>query len=60
MLEPRSFDAYKNATVPMIVILGHSGLDMEVSDTGMETMKSNDCREMLRSDGDVNSVLAAM
>ena len=42
----------------MIVILGYLELDMEVSDAGMETMESNDCREMSRKNRDANSVLA--
>jgi len=43
-----SFDACKNAAIPIIAILGHLGLDMEVSDAGMETTESDDCREMSR------------
>jgi len=31
---------------------------MEVSDVGMETVKSNDYREMSRNDRDANGVLA--
>ena len=56
--EPGSFDAHKNAAVPMIAMLGCSELDTEISDAGMETMESNDCREMSRKDRDVNSMLA--
>ena len=33
---------------------------MEVSDAGMETTESDDCREVSKKDGDVNSVLAAI
>ena len=44
----------------MIVMLGHLELDMEVSDAGMETTESNDCREMSKKDRDINSVLAVM
>jgi len=40
-------------------MLGHSELDMEVSDTGMETAESDDCRGVSRRDGDANGVLAA-
>jgi len=58
--EPRSFDVCKNAAVPMIVMLGHSELDMEVSDAGMETTESNDCRGVSKKDRDANGVLAAM
>ena len=58
MLEPRSFDAYKNATAPMIAILGRLELDMEVSDIGIETVESNNYRGMSRNDRDTNSVLA--
>jgi len=50
----------KNAAIPMIAMLGHSELDMEVSDIGMETAGSNDCREVFRKDGDANDVLAMM
>ena len=60
LLEPRSFDVHKNATAPMIVMLGCLELDMEVSDAGMETTESNDCRGMFKKDGNANSVLAAM
>ena len=58
MLEPRSFDACQNAVAPMIAMLGHSELDMEVSDTGIETAESNDCREMSKKNRDANGVLA--
>ena len=52
LLEPESFDACKNAAAPIITMLGHSELDMEVLDTSMETVKSNDCKGMSRKDGD--------
>ena len=42
----------------MIVMLGHSELEMEVSDTGMETVESNDYRGVSRKNGDINSILA--
>ena len=59
LLEFGSFDVYKNATAPMIVILDCSELDTKVSDAGMETVKSDDCRGMLRTDRDTNGMLAA-
>jgi len=43
----------------MIVMLGYPELDTEVSDTGMETTESNDCRGVSKKDGDANGVLAA-
>ena len=43
----------------MIAMLGHSELDMEVSDAGMETVESDDCREVSKKDRDANGVLAA-
>ena len=58
--EPRSFDACKNTTAPMIVMLGCLELNTEVLDASMETAESDDCREMSRKNGDANSVLAAM
>jgi len=60
LLEPRSFDAHKNATAPMIAMIDHSEIDTEVSDAGMETAESNDCREVSRDDGDVNGMLATI
>jgi len=60
LLEPESFDAYKNAAAPIIAMLGHSEIDTEVSDTGIKTAESDDCREMSRDDRDTNSVLAAI
>ena len=60
MWEPRSFDVYKNATAPMIAILGYLELDTEVSDVSMETVESNDCREVSRKDRDTNGMLAMM
>ena len=56
--EPGSFDACKNAATPMIAMLGRSELDTEVSDAGMETTESDDCREVSKKDGDANGVLA--
>ena len=57
--EPGSFDTCKNAAVPMIAMLGHSELDMEVSDAGMESVESDDCRRVSKKNGDANGVLAA-
>jgi len=50
----------KKAAAPMIAMLGHSELDTEISDAGMETTESNDCREVSKKDGNANGVLAAM
>jgi len=58
LLEPGSFDVCKNAATPMIVMLGHLELDMEVSDAGMETIESDNCRGMSRNNRDANGVLA--
>ena len=44
----------------MIAMLGHSELDTEVSDAGIETAESNDCRGVSKKDGDANDVLAVM
>jgi len=52
------FNIHQNAAAPMIVMLGHSELDMEVSDAGMETMESNDYRGVFRKNGNTNSILA--
>ena len=42
----------------MIVMLGYLELDIEVSNAGMETMESDNCREMSKKNRDTNSVLA--
>ena len=60
MLEPGHFDACKNAAVPIIAMLGYSELDTEVSDAGVETAESDNCRRMSRNNRDANSVLAVM
>ena len=44
----------------MIAMLGHLDLDMEVSDAGMETAESNDCRGVSKKNRDANGVLAVM
>jgi len=44
----------------MIVMLDCSELDMEVSDAGMETTESNDCRGVSKKNGDTNGVLASI
>jgi len=44
--KPRSFDVCRNAVAPMIVILGYLKLDTKVSDAGMETAESDNCKEM--------------
>ena len=51
---------HKNATVLMIVMLGCSEIDMEVLDTSIKTTESDNCREVLRDDKDVNGLLAMM
>ena len=58
MLEPGSFDVYKNAAAPMIAMLSHPKLDTEVSDADMETTESNNCRGLSKKDRDANGVLA--
>ena len=60
LLKPRSFDVCKNATVPMIVMLGCLELDIEVLDADMKTIESDDCRGISESNRDANGVLATM
>ena len=58
MLEPGSFDICKNTLTLIIVILGYLELNTEVSNIGIETVKSNDCRGVSRDDKNTNSILA--
>jgi len=44
----------------MIAMLGHLKLDMEVSDTSMETAESDNCRAMSRKDRNTNGMLATI
>jgi len=44
----------------MIAMLDRLELDTEVSDVGMETAESDDCRGIFRRDGDANGVLATI
>ena len=60
MLEPGSFNVHKNTVIPIIVILDHLELNTEVSDIGIETAESDDCREMSGKDGDANGMLATI
>ena len=60
LLEPRKFDAHKNATVPMIAMLGCSEINMEILNIDIEFTESDDCKEISRDNGDVNSMLAMM
>ena len=60
MLEPESFDMCKNTAVLIVVMLGCLEVNIEISDTGMETVESNDCREMLGDDEGTNGVVAVM
>ena len=48
----------KKAVASMIVMLDCLELNMEVSDAGIETVESNDCREVSKKDRDANGVLA--
>ena len=56
----RSFGVYKNAAAPIIAMLGRSEVNIEVSSTGMESVESDDYREMLGDNEDANRVLAVI
>ena len=60
LLKPGSFDVCKKTVVPIIVMLGHSEVDIEVLDIGMETIESNDYREVLGDDRDTSSMLTTI
>ena len=60
LLEPGSFDVYKNTAVLMIVILDCSKVDIEVLDADMETMESDGCRGISEANGDANGMLTTM
>ena len=60
LLESRSFNACINTAVPIIAMLDCLEIDTEVSDIGIETTESNDCREVSGDDRDTNSVLTVI
>jgi len=41
-------------------MLGHSEVDIEVSDAGIETIESDSCRGISADDRDANNILATM
>jgi len=56
----QSFNAYMNVAAPMITMLDCSEVDIEISDAGIETIESDDCKEVSENDRDVNGMLATM
>ena len=50
----------KNTTILMIAMLDCLEVDTEVLDAGMKTVESNNCRELLENNRDINSILAMM
>ena len=48
----------KNTVVLIIAMLGHLEVDIEVSDTDIETVKSDGCREVSETDRSTNAILA--
>jgi len=60
LLKPGSFDACKKAVIPMIAMLDHSEVDTTISNIDIETIESNNCREMSEDNKDANIVLAMM
>ena len=57
LLEPISFNMYKNTAIPMIVMLSHLELDTEVLDVGLKTTESNNYKEVSRDNSNANSIL---
>ena len=60
MLKSGSFDACKKATTPIIAMLGHLEVKTKVSNMDIETIESDNCREVLKNNRDANRVLAMM
>jgi len=58
LLKSGSLNTHKNAAVPIIVMLGHSKVNTEVSDTDVGTTESDNYKELSGDDGDANNVLA--
>jgi len=59
LLKSESFNIHKKATIS-IIIIDYLKLDMEVSDVGMKTTRSNKYREISRDNRNTNSMLATI
>jgi len=60
LLESESFNVCKNAEAPMIVMLDCSEMNTKVSDADIKIIGSDNCKEVLRDDRDINGVLATI
>ena len=60
MLKSESFNIHKKATTSIILLLDHLKLDMEISDIGMKTTRSNKYREISRNNRNANGMLATI
>ena len=60
LLEPRSFNMYKNTTALIIVIWDYSEVNTRVLDVGIKTVGSNNYKEVLRNNRYTNSILVVM
>jgi len=49
-----------NTIAPIIVMLDHLEIYIEISSASMETTESDDCREMSEDDKDANGMLATI
>ena len=54
------YNTYMNTTTPIIAMLDHSEIDIEISGIDIETTESNDCREMSGGNRNANGMLATM
>ena len=50
MLESKSFNVHINTVVLIIAMLGYSKINTKISNIGIETTESNNCREVLEDD----------
>ena len=60
MLKSGSFDACKKATTLIIAMLGYLEVKTKVSNIDIETIESDNCKEMSENNRDANRVLAMM
>ena len=49
-----------HTTTLMIAMLYHSEIDIEISNTGIETVETDNCREVLGDNRDANGMLATI
>lgn len=60
MLKLKSLDVWRKAIVPIIIILDHLEVNIEISDNGMKTVGFNEYKKSSRVNEFTNGMLATI